>query len=88
MPCYGDGDPVNSSIGPGAAIASPPMRAVGGPHLFSAAVCAAERPMAELIFLLLVFMLGFACGYGVRAWISRRRRRRYRQRQSPEFFSE
>jgi hypothetical protein len=32
--------------------------------------------MAELIFLLVV---SFACGYGIREWMSRRRRRRYRQ---------
>jgi hypothetical protein len=36
--------------------------------------------MAVLFFVLIIFLLGFACGYGVRAWISRRRRRRYRQR--------
>jgi hypothetical protein len=29
--------------------------------------------------LLVVLLFGFACGYGVREWISRRRRRRYRQ---------
>jgi hypothetical protein len=43
--------------------------------------------MGELIVLLALFPLGFACGYSVRAWISRRRRRRHRQRQSTEFFS-
>jgi hypothetical protein len=36
---------------------------------------------AKLIFLSVVLLFGFACGYGVRAWISRRRRR-YRQRRS------
>jgi hypothetical protein len=35
--------------------------------------------MAELIFLLVALLFGFTCGYGVRDWISRRRRRRYRQ---------
>jgi hypothetical protein len=43
-----------------------------------------------LILLLLAFLLGlllgFACGFGVRAWISRRRWRRYFQRQ--DLFSE
>jgi hypothetical protein len=35
--------------------------------------------MAELIFLLVALLFGFTCGYGVREWVSRRRRRRYRQ---------
>jgi hypothetical protein len=34
------------------------------------------------IFQLVVLLFGFACGYGVREWISRRRRRRYRRRRS------
>jgi hypothetical protein len=36
--------------------------------------------MAELLILLFVLLFGFASGYGVREYISRRRRRRYRQR--------
>jgi len=36
--------------------------------------------MSVLLFLLVPLLFGFACGYGVRAWISRRRRRRYRRR--------
>jgi hypothetical protein len=35
--------------------------------------------MAELIFPLVALLFGFTCGYGIRAWISRRRRRHYRQ---------
>jgi hypothetical protein len=40
--------------------------------------------MGELIFLLVVFVIGFACGYSVREWISRRRRRHYRNRRAHE----
>jgi hypothetical protein len=36
--------------------------------------------MLFLLVLLIVLLFGFACGYGVREWISRRRQRRYRQR--------
>jgi hypothetical protein len=32
------------------------------------------------LFSLTAFLFGFVCGYGLRAWISRRRRRRSRQR--------
>jgi hypothetical protein len=34
------------------------------------------------VFQLVVLLFGFACGYGVREWISRRRRHRYRRRRS------
>jgi hypothetical protein len=34
------------------------------------------------IFQLVVLLFGFAWGYGVREWISRRRRHRYRRRRS------
>jgi hypothetical protein len=39
------------------------------------------REPGELLFLLVVLLLGLTGGYGVRAWISRRRRRRSPQRQ-------
>jgi hypothetical protein len=43
--------------------------------------------MAELFFLLVVLLFGFASGYGVREYISRRRRRRYRQREARRAYS-
>jgi hypothetical protein len=39
-----------------------------------------DRVMAELIWLIIVLIFGFACGYSVRASISRRRRAASRRR--------
>jgi hypothetical protein len=48
------------------------------PHLVPAlAIALFGSRTVKLIFLLVVLLIGFACGYGVREWISRRRRRRY-----------
>ena len=53
-------------------------RIAGGKHLNNAwPPCVALAGLVDPITISVVFAFGFAVGYGVREWKSRKRRRRY-----------